>query len=533
MRIAIIDDQTATRQATTQLLSQLTTPTQPLQVTAYPTAEAFLFADQPADLLLLDIKLGSGMDGMTLAKQIREHDADTAIAFVSNYDEFVFDGYDVNAIDYVIKPLTSDKLQHLITKVAAQTQPKLLAFTTANGIQRVAMYDISAIEVTDHCLQVHTQKMTYTVAGQLKEFLPQLDENFIQIYRSIVINLNFLSQLEKNTVVMADGTSYPVSRQQAPLVKRAFFKHFRGWLMTVNEWWWLAAFGLLTVGCCLLLWWTFRRQQNWPVRGLNLAVTLLALGGWWLWPLSSVRLVLFCSTFLTGSLEFVLMRQFLNDQDAVFARSLDKMMAQYSQEVQELYANMRGWRHDYHDHLQALKAYLDNQDTQAARAYLDELEDKLDEVDPLVHSGNAMLDAIVNAKLTLAERLHIPVNEKVIVGSTPLIKDVDLVVILGNLLDNAIEAISEQPAGEPRQLRLYIGIVKQQFYLSVTNTRPAEQEIDYQYASTKSDKRGLGIRRVNKLVAKYNGMINRQYEASVFVTEIAIPIHAVKSTTHA
>ena len=303
--------------------------------------------------------------------------------------------------------------------------------------------------------------------------------------------------------------------------------------MTVNEWWWLAAFGLLAIGCCVILWWTFRRQQNWPVRGLNLAVTLLALGGWWLWPLPSVRLVLFCSTFLTGSLEFVLMRQFLNDQDAVFAHSLDKMMAQYSQEVQELYANMRGWRHDYHDHLQALKAYLDNQDTQAARAYLDELEDKLDEVDPLVHSGNAMLDAIVNAKLTLAERLHIPVNEKVIVGSTPLIKDVDLVVILGNLLDNAIEAISEQPAGEPRQLRLYIGIVKQQFYISVTNTRPADQEIDYQYASTKSDKRGLGNRRVNKLVAKYNGMINRQYEASVFITEIAIPIHAVKSTTHA
>ena len=59
--------------------------------------------------------------------------------------------------------------------------------------------------------------------------------------------------------------------------------------MTVNKWWWLAAFGLLAIGCCLLLWWTFRRQQNWPVRGLNLAVTLLALGGWWLWPLPSVQ----------------------------------------------------------------------------------------------------------------------------------------------------------------------------------------------------------------------------------------------------
>lgn len=303
--------------------------------------------------------------------------------------------------------------------------------------------------------------------------------------------------------------------------------------MTAISWFWLVAFGLLVVGCMSQLWWIFRRQQNWPVRWLNLIIAIVSLSSWWLWPLPVVRGLLFTITVLAGSLEFILIRQFLSDQDAVFARSLDKMMAQYSEEVQELYANMRGWRHDYHDHLQALKAYLDNQDTAAARQYLNELEDKLDAVDPLVHSGNAMLDAIVNAKLTLAERLHIPVNEKVIVGNTPLIKDVDLVVILGNLLDNAIEAISEQPPDEKRQLRLYIGIVKQQFYISVTNTRPADQVIDYQYASTKSDKRGLGIRRVNKLVAKYDGMINRQYEASVFVTEIAIPIHAAKPTTHA
>ena len=303
--------------------------------------------------------------------------------------------------------------------------------------------------------------------------------------------------------------------------------------MTAISWFWLVAFGLLVVGCMSQLWWIFRRQQNWPVRWLNLIIVIVSLSSWWLWPLPVVRGLLFTITVLAGSLEFILIRQFLNDQDAVFARSLDKMMAQYSEEVQELYANMRGWRHDYHDHLQALKAYLDNQDTAAARQYLNELEDKLDAVDPLVHSGNAMLDAIVNAKLTLAERLHIPVNEKVIVGNTPLIKDVDLVVILGNLLDNAIEAISEQPPHEKRQLRLYIGIVKQQFYISVTNTRPADQVSDYQYASTKSDKRGLGIRRVNKLVAKYDGMINRQYEASVFVTEIAIPIHAAKPTTHA
>ena len=206
MHIAVIDDQAATREATVKLIRQLAQPSQPLQVAAYSNAEQFLFAEKSADLLLLDIKL----------------------AFVSNYDEFVFDGYDVNAIDYILKPLTVAKLKHLIEKVASQTQPKLLALQTAAGLVRVPMYDISAIEVTDHRLQVHTQKNHYLVNGQLKDFLPRLDDNFIQIYRSIVINLNFLSQLDKRTVVMADGTTYPVSRQQAPLVKQAFFKHFRG-----------------------------------------------------------------------------------------------------------------------------------------------------------------------------------------------------------------------------------------------------------------------------------------------------------------
>ena len=111
MHIAVIDDQAATREATVKLIRQLAQPSQPLQVAAYSNAEQFLFAEKPADLLLLDIKLGSGMDGMALAKKIRQHDPETAIAFVSNYDEFVFDGYDVNAIDYILKTLTVAKLK--------------------------------------------------------------------------------------------------------------------------------------------------------------------------------------------------------------------------------------------------------------------------------------------------------------------------------------------------------------------------------------------------------------------------------------
>lgn len=94
--------------------------------------------------------------------------------------------------------------------------------------------------------------------------------------------------------------------------------------MTAISWFWLVAFGLLVVGCMSQLWWIFRRQQNWPVRWLNLIIVIVSLSSWWLWPLPVVRGLLFTITVLAGSLEFILIRQFLNDQDAVFARSLDK-----------------------------------------------------------------------------------------------------------------------------------------------------------------------------------------------------------------
>ncbi|GEL13909.1 signal transduction protein with a C-terminal HATPase domain [Lapidilactobacillus concavus DSM 17758] len=141
------------------------------------------------------------------------------------------------------------------------------------------------------------------------------------------------------------------------------------------------------------------------------------------------------------------------------------------------------------------------------------------------------MDAVVNSKLTLAERLDVETNVKVFVGTQPLIHDVDLVVIIGNLMDNALEAIAEQNSDEQRLLRVYISILKQQLYISITNSRSADQIIDPEYASTKNDKRGLGIRRINHLVDSYDGMINRQYQPGVFVTEILLPlttIHAAK-----
>lgn len=126
MHIAIVEDDAATRATTTALLTAYQTEhNQELTWTNFESAEALLFAlpDTAFDFLLLDIRL-TGRDGMTLAKSIRARDANIAIAFLSNYEQYVFDGYDVDALAYIMKPLTAPKLAGLLSKAESRMQPE-------------------------------------------------------------------------------------------------------------------------------------------------------------------------------------------------------------------------------------------------------------------------------------------------------------------------------------------------------------------------------------------------------------------------
>ena len=117
-----------------------------------------------------------------------------------------------------------------------------------------------------------------------------------------------------------------------------------------------------------------------------------------------------------------------------------RLLSRNVEEVRSIYARMRGWRHDYHSHLQTLKAYLAEEKLAEAREYLDRLETDLDEIRPMVESGNVNLDAILNAKLTLALSRGIRVKQRVEVPEKLTVSDIDLCVVIGNLLDNAMEA---------------------------------------------------------------------------------------------
>ncbi len=217
---------------------------------------------------------------------------------------------------------------------------------------------------------------------------------------------------------------------------------------------------------------------------------------------------------------WVLMRR----SDRHIAAYQNKLLAQQIAEVENLYLTMRGWRHDYHNHLQTLKARMDMGQIAEARTYLDSLEEDLDGIRALAETGNASLDAILNAKLSLVLKKEIELNFKAEVPKSLTVSDIDLCVILGNLIDNAVESCEKVTEGS-RFLRLYIGVFRRQLYLSVTNaTTETVRKIDAAYISTKRGNHGHGLKRIDRVVEKYGGYVNRQNEPGVFATEILLPL---------
>jgi len=203
----------------------------------------------------------------------------------------------------------------------------------------------------------------------------------------------------------------------------------------------------------------------------------------------------------------------------------NKILEKQVEEVQHIYLTMRSWRHDYHNHLQKLKAHIMMDQIKEANQYLNELEIDLDNVNQLVESGNINLDAILNSKISLAIKNKIQINYKAIVPKKLTISDIDLCVLIGNLIDNAVDACEKIKDDRLKFTRLYIGVFKQQLYISVSNsTNEIIKKLDDEYITTKRGNHGHGLKRINNIVNKYGGFINRQNEPGVFASEVLLPL---------
>lgn len=216
----------------------------------------------------------------------------------------------------------------------------------------------------------------------------------------------------------------------------------------------------------------------------------------------------------------------------LLSKKIDKQISAYQreliethyQEVDNMYRQIRGWRHDYRNHIQTMKAYAANGDLEAIKNYLDLLDEDLTTVDTVIKTGNPMTDAILNSKISLAKAKEIEVVVDAHIPVKLKSSEIDLCCIIGNLFDNAIEASMKLPS-DKRLIRVYMDMKNTQLYISFTNFTAGKKmkKEGALFLSTKGEGHGFGLIRIDAIVERLDGYINRNSEDGAFTTEILIP----------
>lgn len=216
-----------------------------------------------------------------------------------------------------------------------------------------------------------------------------------------------------------------------------------------------------------------------------------------------------------------LLSKYIDKRIAVYQRDL---IETHYDEVENMYRTIRGWRHDYRNHIQTMKSYASSGDMEAIKSYLNELDTDLSTVDTVIKTGNKMTDAIINSKISLAKSKKIVVKADAHIPVALTVSELDLCIIIGNLFDNAIEASLEIPE-EQRIIRVYMDMKNTQLYMSFTNftAHGKQKKQNGRFSTSKGDGHGFGLVRVDDIVERYGGYLSRNSEDGAFTTEILLP----------
>lgn len=212
--------------------------------------------------------------------------------------------------------------------------------------------------------------------------------------------------------------------------------------------------------------------------------------------------------------------------DGEIARYQMDCVQKHREEVENMYHQTRGWRHDLKTHIQTMKAHLVLGEYDKLEEYLNELDCDLESVDNIVKTGNLAMDALLNSKLSLARAKGIQVEAKAAVPGALAVSEVDLGIIVGNMMDNAMEACVRMAEEKNRFLRVYMDVMKGQLYIYVMNSMDGKpRRMGRLYLTEKGGRdHGYGLARMDKVVEKYHGFLDRQVEEGVFVTEVLLPL---------
>ena len=233
IKIAICDDEANIRAYLSSLIGAQSCP---CEIVEYASAGDCLADTQEIDLLFLDIELTidrSGLDGMALARKIRERATGTqpVIIFVTGYERYVFDAFDVGAFQYLLKPVDEEKFAQVFSRAVAQIgtareKPgRVLTLQSANTSKTVPLDSIYYIESSNHKVELHLKDGEFVCYAKIGDLELELQDQFFRIHKGYWVNLVYVAGYSKTEVTLTNGEKLLLSKYKYQDFVKAYL-HF-------------------------------------------------------------------------------------------------------------------------------------------------------------------------------------------------------------------------------------------------------------------------------------------------------------------
>ena len=187
------------------------------------------FAKAPYDLVFLDIEMPA-IDGITLAKKIRSVSENVFIVFLTGHIEYALEGYEVNALRYLTKPVDINKLKDVLSYVREKQGSEKQIIIKEDGEEIIIdINDVIYMESMNQNVRIVTCRGEHTIRYNISDFENSLkNEGFFRIHRGYLISLSKVKKLVKNDVIMDGDITLPVSRSNTKALKEALYAYVEG-----------------------------------------------------------------------------------------------------------------------------------------------------------------------------------------------------------------------------------------------------------------------------------------------------------------
>ncbi|MBU1145773.1 MAG: LytTR family DNA-binding domain-containing protein [Firmicutes bacterium] len=234
MRICLVDDDSIQLEYLNVLIGKWSSKHNVhTELSFYLSAEEMLFennATYPFDMIILDIQMGK-INGIELAKKIRQTDQNVIIAFISGMADYVFEGYEVQAFRYILKPVKENKIYELLdyANTYKEKEHKYLIISVSGEMKKIKYDDIIYFESMGHYVVFHLENLEYDYKYNISELCLELSESeFIRTHRSYVVNVKYIEKITKNECQLINHITVPLSRQSYKAVNEKFINYYKG-----------------------------------------------------------------------------------------------------------------------------------------------------------------------------------------------------------------------------------------------------------------------------------------------------------------